>query len=159
RQRKVGKDTVIVSTLADGFSGEGDALSLAAAQGAMWISGAALDWSAVHSGERRRRVPLPTYPFERKRFWLETAPSPFSSAPSTADPERAAPAAPAAPAVETVPTEESTTVSRGALSNISTPRVNRLRATLRELFEDLSGVSISEKEYAATFLDLGFDSL
>ncbi|HEX9937882.1 MAG TPA: amino acid adenylation domain-containing protein, partial [Longimicrobium sp.] len=28
----------------------------------------------VHGGEARRRVPLPTYPFERKRFWVDRAP-------------------------------------------------------------------------------------
>ncbi len=43
--------------------------------------------------------------------------------------------------------------------NPSVPRALRLLAMLSELFQDLSGVSISEKEYAATFLDLGFDSL
>ena len=29
------------------------------------------DWHAVHAHERRRRVPLPTYPFERQRYFVE----------------------------------------------------------------------------------------
>ncbi len=37
--------------------------------GKIWTQGASVDWDALHQ-EPRRRVPLPTYPFERKRFWL-----------------------------------------------------------------------------------------
>jgi acyl carrier protein len=37
----------------------------------MWLTGIEPDWIAVHKGERRGRLPLPTYPFERKRYWLE----------------------------------------------------------------------------------------
>lgn len=39
--------------------------------GRLWLAGVPIDWSRFHSGEERRRVPLPTYPFERKRYWLE----------------------------------------------------------------------------------------
>lgn len=39
--------------------------------GQLWISGKAPDWKAFHDGEKRRRVPLPAYPFERKRFWID----------------------------------------------------------------------------------------
>jgi acyl transferase domain-containing protein len=39
--------------------------------GELWMAGVEVDWQAVHSPERRRRVPLPTYPFERERFWVD----------------------------------------------------------------------------------------
>jgi NAD(P)-dependent dehydrogenase (short-subunit alcohol dehydrogenase family)/acyl carrier protein len=42
--------------------------------GRLWIAGAEVDWSGVWAGERRRRVPLPTYPFERRRYWVEPRP-------------------------------------------------------------------------------------
>ena len=41
------------------------------ALGRAWARGAAIDWTAFHAGERRRRVPLPTYPFERQKYWIE----------------------------------------------------------------------------------------
>ena len=41
------------------------------ALGETWIAGAPLDWARFSAGERRRRVPLPTYPFERSRHWIE----------------------------------------------------------------------------------------
>jgi acyl transferase domain-containing protein len=39
--------------------------------GGLWLRGAAVDWKAFHGSERRRRVALPTYPFERTRYWVE----------------------------------------------------------------------------------------
>ena len=39
--------------------------------GDMWVRGADVDWKPFHEGQRRRRVPLPTYPFERSQFWIE----------------------------------------------------------------------------------------
>lgn len=39
--------------------------------GKLWLSGVRIDWDACYEGEKRRRVPLPTYPFERQRYWIE----------------------------------------------------------------------------------------
>ena len=36
----------------------------------LWVSGKKIDWKSYHAHERRRRLPLPTYPFERERFWI-----------------------------------------------------------------------------------------
>jgi acyl transferase domain-containing protein len=40
--------------------------------GQLWLAGAAMDWNKFHAGDRRGRVPLPTYPFERQRYWIES---------------------------------------------------------------------------------------
>ena len=37
----------------------------------LWLAGVEIDWSGFYSHERRRRVPLPTYPFQRQRYWVE----------------------------------------------------------------------------------------
>jgi amino acid adenylation domain-containing protein len=42
--------------------------------GRLWLAGAAVDWQGFQAGERRRRAQLPTYPFERQRYWIETRP-------------------------------------------------------------------------------------
>ncbi len=52
---------------------EGLAPVLAAA-GRLWCGGAEVDLAALHGGERRRRVPLPGYPFERQSYWVEPEP-------------------------------------------------------------------------------------
>ncbi|MGB8479149.1 MAG: SDR family NAD(P)-dependent oxidoreductase [Acidobacteriaceae bacterium] len=41
------------------------------AMGRLWLLNILPDWDALHTGERRTRVPLPTYPFERQRYWVE----------------------------------------------------------------------------------------
>jgi amino acid adenylation domain-containing protein/non-ribosomal peptide synthase protein (TIGR01720 family) len=41
------------------------------ALGRLWLAGLMPDWAALHAPHRRRRVALPTYPFERQRCWLE----------------------------------------------------------------------------------------
>jgi acyl transferase domain-containing protein/acyl carrier protein len=42
--------------------------------GRLWLAGADPDWTVVHARRRPRRVALPTYPFERRRVWIEPAP-------------------------------------------------------------------------------------
>jgi acyl transferase domain-containing protein/acyl carrier protein len=39
--------------------------------GKLWLAGVQIDWERFYTHERRQRLPLPTYPFERKRYWLE----------------------------------------------------------------------------------------
>ena len=39
--------------------------------GKLWLVGVQADWRAFYARERRRRVPLPSYPFERQRYWVE----------------------------------------------------------------------------------------
>ncbi|HEX2164586.1 MAG TPA: condensation domain-containing protein, partial [Thermoanaerobaculia bacterium] len=44
---------------------------LLGALGRLWCAGVAVDWDGYFAGETRRRVGLPTYPFERRRYWVE----------------------------------------------------------------------------------------
>jgi acyl transferase domain-containing protein len=37
----------------------------------LWLRGGSPDWRAFHAGTRRRRVPLPTYPFAGPSYWRE----------------------------------------------------------------------------------------
>ncbi|MDQ1350460.1 MAG: hypothetical protein QG657_762 [Acidobacteriota bacterium] len=39
--------------------------------GYLWLYGVNINWLAFYSGEKRYRLPLPTYPFEKKRYWFE----------------------------------------------------------------------------------------
>ncbi len=65
---------VIASTLPRPDSGDDALESTLAAVGRLWAAGASVDWRAVHGDDRRLRVSLPTYPFERQRYWVD-APS------------------------------------------------------------------------------------
>jgi malonyl CoA-acyl carrier protein transacylase len=37
----------------------------------LYLQGADIDWLAFERGYPHRRIPLPTYPFERQRYWFE----------------------------------------------------------------------------------------
>ena len=50
--------------------------TLLIAAGRRWVAGDTVDFAALHTGERRRRVPLPTYPFERRPYLLPHPVSP-----------------------------------------------------------------------------------
>jgi acyl transferase domain-containing protein len=41
------------------------------AMGRLWLLNIRPDWDALHAGERRTRISLPSYPFERQRYWIE----------------------------------------------------------------------------------------
>jgi acyl transferase domain-containing protein len=38
--------------------------------GQLYARGLKIDWASVHRGSTRRRVMLPTYPFQRQRYWI-----------------------------------------------------------------------------------------
>jgi acyl transferase domain-containing protein/acyl carrier protein len=40
-----------------------------------WLGGADPDWAVAHAGREPRRAALPTYPFERRRLWLDPSPT------------------------------------------------------------------------------------
>jgi acyl transferase domain-containing protein/acyl carrier protein len=39
--------------------------------GRLWLAGVQVAWSGFYAHERRHRLALPTYPFERQRYWVE----------------------------------------------------------------------------------------
>ncbi|MEO1375476.1 MAG: SDR family oxidoreductase, partial [Cyanobacteria bacterium J06635_10] len=39
--------------------------------GKLWLVGVDVKWSGFYASERRHRIPLPTYPFERQPYWIE----------------------------------------------------------------------------------------
>ena len=43
---------------------------ITASLGKLWECGIEVDWTGYHANERGRRVSLPTYPFERKSYWI-----------------------------------------------------------------------------------------
>jgi len=49
------------------------------ALGNLYTLGAPVNWSALHEDGSGRRIPLPTYPFERHSYWLEEAAQPTAT--------------------------------------------------------------------------------
>ncbi|HEY3491519.1 MAG TPA: condensation domain-containing protein, partial [Solirubrobacterales bacterium] len=66
-----GADPVALPTLRHAFERTDDLAFLLQTVGRLWLTGLRPDWPALWADQPRRRVPLPTYPFERRRYWIE----------------------------------------------------------------------------------------
>jgi amino acid adenylation domain-containing protein/thioester reductase-like protein len=64
-------DQVIISTLRHPHDRQSDEELLLDALGRMWLAGVKVNWQGFYADQRRTRLPLPTYPFERQRYWIE----------------------------------------------------------------------------------------
>ncbi len=108
------------------------AAALRRALGDLWCAGVALKPETLH-GTERARIPLPTYPFERKRFWADRPQAPTAIA-------RPLTPGPSAPVM------------------INTHRQQLIEALCNTL-EETSGLEMSPGDAGATFMELGLDSL
>ena len=129
-----------------------DIRSMLEAAGRIWTAGGSLDWTGLHGNEKRHRVPLPTYPFERQRYWIDS------------------------PAAETALHSDSPANATMSLTNLQEPQMaipqpsqnsehvlqtqqTAALVKLRALFTDISGLSIDQLVSSAPFLEIGLDSL
>lgn len=70
RHPKKGARHLALSSMPQAREDQSELADVLKALGQLWQAGIAVDWDAFHAGERRRRLILPTYPFERKRYWV-----------------------------------------------------------------------------------------
>jgi len=127
--------------------------SLLAALGKLWLAGTQVDWAGVYGHQKRSHIVLPTYPFERKRYWIEPAHRQIASvsAPAT-EPVAGATSVSALPAtMDSAPNDAPSTAAES--------RRARILATLTAEFQALSSANLSEVGPSATFIEMGLDSL
>ncbi|MGA2048283.1 MAG: SDR family NAD(P)-dependent oxidoreductase [Terracidiphilus sp.] len=74
-------DSRVFPTLPHPREAAGDLRCALTTLGKIWTLGAEVDWPKLHESETVRRVSLPTYPFEHKKFWIEpdTSKAPLES--------------------------------------------------------------------------------
>lgn len=64
-------EEVVVCSLRHPQDQSSDAPFLLNTLGKLWLEGVQVDWLGFYTNEQRYRIPLPTYPFERKRYWVD----------------------------------------------------------------------------------------
>ena len=69
-RQQTGKRAKAVASLPHKDDPSSSHANLLSALGRLWVNGQTPDWSALHRNEPVGRVPLPTYPFEHKKFWI-----------------------------------------------------------------------------------------
>ncbi|HEY4092529.1 MAG TPA: amino acid adenylation domain-containing protein [Luteibacter sp.] len=178
RQHAQGRGRTMLASLGDNAAEERAAMLNAA--GALWAAGVGVDVDAFDHRANRRRVRLPTYPFERKRHWVE-ARIPASLTPIAAGLPlqvemivRTASPTGWAPTMDATTTESSRFTERENVEPLSTllealeatmpmpaasARPQRLVTELVALFEDVSGTELENIDPGANFVELGLDSL
>jgi acyl transferase domain-containing protein/acyl carrier protein len=62
---------LIVPTIRARYDQQSDLAYLLNTVGKLWLAGYEPNWSNFYRDEYRHRLPLPTYPFERQRYWIE----------------------------------------------------------------------------------------
>ncbi|WPB76076.1 amino acid adenylation domain-containing protein [Archangium violaceum] len=61
----------VLSTLPRAKDEQTDNAAFLETLGRLWLAGVQVDWTKLHASERRQRLPLPTYPFQRQRYFIE----------------------------------------------------------------------------------------
>ena len=170
RQHPAARERIVIPSLADAPANE--RASWLGAAGQLWCTGAPLALAKFDRRARRHRVRLPTYPFERKRCWVETGAATQAAAPSS--PTMAAglltdlaslslqlPALqmPGLSDPSTEPPIAGIPMADTHTADATASRYPRLLAQLTAIFDDIAGSDLGEADPATRFVELGLDSL
>ena len=71
KQHKNYTDQCMVNMLRNPKEKTDDQFHFLQSIGTLWSRGLNINWIEYFNDEKRQRIPLPTYPFERERFWLD----------------------------------------------------------------------------------------
>ena len=64
-------ETAVLTSLRHPQDQQSDTAFLLNSLGRLWLAGVKVDWAGFYRDEKRDRLPLPSYPFERQRYWIE----------------------------------------------------------------------------------------
>ena len=151
-----------------GESPDSESRHMLMAQGQLWMLGVELSAPAASPADGRHRILLPTYPFERRRFWVEAPTGAALSSPESAPRIATAVVGAAVTLAHASAPARSNDVVRPAMpetpladTSAQPPgsRRPRLVSRLRELFEDVAGIDLSSSNAGDAFVELGLDSL
>ena len=144
QQAKDLKRQITIASLGQTADGEAECTALLQAVGQLWLAGVTIDWESFYAEENRRRIPLPTYPFERHRFWVDPLPSKSFTA---------------AIQVSSCQPKLNNALPEIQSHIMSESRKQKLIPLLKEVIEDTSGHTLTDADEVTTFLEMGLDSL
>ena len=71
RQHAEARQRTVLTSMRHPQDEVSDVATFLRAVGGAWVAGVDIDWQALHRSHGRSRIPLPAYPFERTRHWIE----------------------------------------------------------------------------------------
>lgn len=69
----------VISSLPSGYLNIEDEEHLLTSLGSLWVAGLHVDLAGVYRDEYRRRTPLPAYPFDKQRYWIQPVIAPAAA--------------------------------------------------------------------------------
>ncbi len=154
RQQAAGKNLVILSSLEKASETQADQYPMLKALGQLWLSGIEPAWTSYYKDEKRKKLyNLPTYAFQKKKYWV--------------DPPLRVPSA----AVQDIQpglnlsfiTEAPVLTQQTPNQIISEPPVSmrkeNLVQKLKDILEDASGIDMQSVTPDMSFIEVGLDSL
>ncbi len=121
--------------------------SMLKATGLLWIHGIEPGWKAIHGEQKRSKIKLPAYAFDRIRCWVDPT------------------------ATRTIMRPRSVRNKRGSFCFFRVPvdisilpqkkgsRKSELTGLLKNIFENASGIEMESVRGDMDFIEIGFDSL
>ncbi len=128
--------------------------TMLAAAGALWLAGADVAWDRL-TVQKGKKIPLPTYPFERKKFFVE----PMVAIPHAPPVKPELPTESAFSQSPPVPFQNAVTSIEQKKVPIMNQRRTNITQSIYEVFENTSGYDLTEFEGDTTFFEMGLDSL
>ena len=137
-QQRAGKDLVALGGL-DATGTKSGLQSMLNALGQIWLHGVTPNWMNFYASQKRVKLDLPTYAFNRKTYWLE----PFIQKNNTIDLKQ--------PEATIEPIEKA--------MELAQPSQHLFVGRLVKLLEDTSGLNLAGVNLSSSFIELGLDSL
>jgi amino acid adenylation domain-containing protein len=109
--------------------------------GELWLKGIEPDWDAFYSLQKRQKVELPSYVFDRKLCWIDP---------------------PSAQIQNSIPKPTTLNTTQNSISNLNGNKPMRKTTILNNISSIVSqtaGIDYPSNASSASFLDLGLDSL
>ena len=110
--------------------------------GQLWTRGVAVNWEEFYGDEKGHRLPLPTYPFERQKYWIKSTQSITQKLPETVNHSVVKPTGSQIKTISLTDTQ---------------PRLSSLEQEIAEIWSQYLG--IAEIATDTDFFEVGGDSL
>jgi len=143
------KSQKAIPSLGDSASNDAEWVSLLSAIGQLWLVGIEINWSNFYTIEHRKHVPLPGYPFEHVRYWLDPPQQlSFQQSSINISQEHHSPSL-----ISSFHEDQKT------LNTTMNNRKDNLIDEIRLILEDSSGIEMGGADPTSSFIELGLDSL
>ncbi len=130
----------IISSMDSKAENNAEYTAVLRAVGQLWLYGYSIDWESFYQNEIRRKIPIPTYQFDRKSYWVDPV---VIKVMETGDNDG----------------ERENGFSTGASEELTEDKTSGSVEKLVSLFEETSGFSLDDFDEESTFMEMGMDSL